>query len=196
MFTLLQTAVMDTLNDIVSVEVVKPTFWEKVLPMLKLWGLKLLVAIIIYIVGKWVASFIKNIFKKQMLKSGKDATLATFVSSIIYFLLMLFVIIAAIAKIGVQTASLVAIIGGAGLAVGLALQGSLANFAGGVMIILFHPFKVGDVITGAGQTGKVHEIQMFSTIMMGEDNKVIFIPNAKLSNDVIVNAEGPKVLER
>jgi small conductance mechanosensitive channel len=76
------------------------------------------------------------------------------------------------------------------------LQGSLANFAGGVMIILFHPFKVGDVITGAGQTGKVHEIQMFSTIMIGEGDKIIFIPNAKLSNDVIVNTEGPKILER
>lgn len=196
MFTLLQVVVMDTLSDVVSVEMVKPTFWEKVLPLLKLWGLKLLVAIIIYIVGKWIAGLIKNVIKKRMLKSGKDATLANFLSSIIFFLVMLFVIIAAIAKIGIQTASLVAIIGGAGLAVGLALQGSLANFAGGVMIILFHPFKVGDVITGAGQTGKVHEIQMFSTIMLGEENKVIFIPNAKLSNDVIVNAEGPKVLER
>ncbi|MFO7659880.1 MAG: mechanosensitive ion channel [Candidatus Cloacimonadaceae bacterium] len=196
MFTLLQAVVMDTLNNIVSVEVVKPTFWEKLLPMLKLWGLKLLVAIIIFIIGKWIAGGIKNVIKKRMLKSGKDATLANFLSSIIFFLVMLFVIIAAIAKIGIQTASLVAIIGGAGLAIGLALQGSLANFAGGVMLILFHPFKVGDTITGAGQTGKVHEIQMFSTIMIGEENKVIFIPNAKLSNDVIVNAEGPKVLER
>jgi len=196
MFTLLQSAIMDTLSDVVSVEIIKPTFWEKLLPMLKIWGLRLLVAIIIYIIGKWIAQAIKNFFKKSMLKSGKDATLANFVSSIIYFIILLFVIIAAIAKIGVQTASLVALIGGAGLAVGLALQGSLANFAGGVMIILFHPFKVGDVITGAGQTGKVHEIQMFSTILIGEGDKVIFIPNAKLSNDVIVNAEGPKVLER
>lgn len=196
MFTLLQSAIMDTLSDVVSVEIIKPTFWEKVLPMLKIWGLRLLVAIIIYIVGKWVAGIIRNIVKKSMLKAGRDATLVNFMSSIIYFIILLFVIIAAIAKIGVQTASLVALIGGAGLAVGLALQGSLANFAGGVMLILFHPFKVGDTITGAGQTGKVHEIQMFSTILIGEGDKVIFIPNAKLSNDVIVNAEGPKVLER
>jgi len=187
---------MDTLSDVVSVEIIKPTFWEKLLPMLKIWGLRLLVAIIIFIVGRWVAKIIKNIVKKSMLKGGRDATLANFLNSIIYFVVMVFVIIAAIAKIGIQTASMVALFGAAGLAVGFALQGTLGNFAGGVMIILFHPFKVGDVITGAGQTGKVHEIQMFSTILIGEGDKVIFIPNAKLSNDVIVNAEGPKVLER
>jgi len=196
MFTLLQSAIMDTLSDVVSVEIIKPTFWEKLLPMLKIWGLRLLVAIIIFIVGRWVAKIIKNIVKKSMLKGGRDATLANFLNSIIYFVVMVFVIIAAIAKIGIQTASMVALFGAAGLAVGFALQGTLGNFAGGVMIILFHPFKVGDVITGAGQTGKVHEIQMFSTILIGEGDKVIFIPNAKLSNDVIVNAEGPKVLER
>ena len=196
MFTLLQAAIMDTLNDVVSVEIVKPTFWASVLPLLKLWGLKLLVAIIIYIVGQWIAKIVKNIVKKSMLKGGRDATLANFLSSIIYFLVMVFVLIAAIAKIGIQTASLVAIFGAAGLAVGFALQGTLGNFAGGVMLILFHPFKVGDTITGAGQTGKVHEIQMFSTILIGEENKVIFIPNGKLSNDVIVNAEGVQVLER
>jgi len=196
MFTLLEAVIADSLKDIVSVEIIKPTFWAGILPMLKVWGLKLLVAIIIFIVGKWIAGIIRSTVKKSMLKAGKDATLVNFLSSIIYFIILLFVIIAAIGKIGVQTASLVAMFGAAGLAVGLALQGSLANFAGGVMLILFHPFKVGDIITGAGQTGKVHEIQMFSTILMGEDNKVIFIPNGKLSNDVIVNAEGPKVLER
>lgn len=195
MFTLLQTVVADSLANAMP-EAIKPTFWVKVLPLLKVWGVKLLAAIIIYIIGKWVAKIIKNSMRNQMLKKGKDATLTNFLTSIVYALVMVFVFIAAIAKLGIQTASLVAIFGAAGLAVAFALQGSLANFAGGVMLILFHPFKVGDTITGAGQTGKVHEIQMFSTIMMGEDDKVIFIPNAKLSNDVIVNTEGPKILER
>ncbi len=196
MFTLLQTVVADSLKDIVSVEIIKPTFWAKILPKLQVFGLKLLVAVIIYIIGKWVAGVIKKTIKRSMIKSGKDATLTNFISSIVYFVVLLFVIIAAIGKLGVQTASLVAMFGAAGLAVGLALQGSLANFAGGVMLILFHPFKVGDTITGGGQTGKVHEIQMFSTILMGEGDKVIFIPNGKLSNDVIVNAEGPGILDR
>jgi small conductance mechanosensitive channel len=196
MFTLLQVAVTDTLANVLQVEIVKPDFWAKALPMLKDWGLKLLVAIIIYLVGKWVAGLIRKGIKKSMAKSGKDITLANFLSSIVYFVILLFVIIAAIGKIGVQTASLVAMFGAAGLAVGFALQGSLGNFAGGVMLILFKPFKVGDTITGAGQTGKVHEIQMFSTILIGEGDKVIFIPNAKLSNDVIVNTEGLKVLDR
>jgi small conductance mechanosensitive channel len=196
MFTLLQAAVVDSVAAVLPVEVVKPDFWHKILPLVKVWGLKLLVAIIIFIVGKWIAQLIRNFVQKAMLKSGKDQTLVTFLGSMVYFLVMVFVVIAAIGKLGIQTASLVAIFGAAGLAVGLALQGSLANFAGGVMLILFHPFKVGDNITGAGQTGKVHEIQMFSTILTDADGKVIFIPNGKLSNDVIVNAEGVKVLDR
>lgn len=196
MLTLLQAAVVDSLAEALPTEVIEPTFWTKLLPKLQIWGVKLLVAILIFVIGKWIAQIIRNTVKKSMLKAGRDATLVNFLSSIIYFVIMIFVIIAAIGKLGVQTASLVAMFGAAGLAVGLALQGSLANFAGGVMLILFHPFKVGDNITGAGQTGKVHEIQMFNTILFSEDNKVIFIPNGKLSNDVIVNAEGPKVLER
>jgi len=195
MFTFLQAVVADSMANVVP-EALKPTFWAKLLPKLQVWGVKLLAAILIYIIGKWVAGIIKNTIRSRMLKSGKDATLTNFATSIVYALVMVFVFIAAIAKLGIQTASLVAIFAAAGLAVGLALQGSLANFAGGVMLILFHPFKVGDTITAAAQTGKVHEIQMFSTILIGEGDKVIFIPNGKLSNDVIVNAEGPKVLER
>ncbi len=199
MFTLLQPTIIDTVANAVEKtvpEVAKPDFWARVLPKLQSWGIKLLIAIIIYIIGNWIAKAVRNFIRNKMLKAGKDQTLVNFLCSIIYFLIMAFVVIAAIGHLGIQAASLVAIFGAAGLAVGLALQGSLANFAGGVMLILFHPFKVGDTITGAGQTGKVHEIQMFNTILIGEDGKVIFIPNGKLSNDVIVNAEGTKMLDR
>jgi len=190
MFTLLQVSVADTLADIVPVELVKPDFWTKMLPKLQVWGIKLLAAILIFIIGKWIAKTIGKVMHKAMIKSKTDETLAAFISNIVYFLLLIFVVIAAIGKLGVQTASFIAIIGAAGLAIGLALQGSLANFAAGVMLILFKPFKVGDNVTSAGQTGIVHEVQMFSTILIGEDGKAIIIPNAKITGDIIVNLNG------
>ncbi|MBM4399352.1 MAG: mechanosensitive ion channel, partial [Candidatus Cloacimonetes bacterium] len=153
-------------------------------------GIKLLAAILIFIIGKWIAKTIGKVMHKAMIKSKTDETLAAFISNIVYFLLLIFVVIAAIGKLGVQTASFIAIIGAAGLAIGLALQGSLANFAAGVMLILFKPFKVGDNVTSAGQTGIVHEVQMFSTILIGEDGKAIIIPNAKITGDIIVNLNG------
>jgi small conductance mechanosensitive channel len=192
MFTLLEAAVADTLADVLPTEVMEPTFWTKLLPKLQIWGVKLLAALLIFIIGKWVAKWISKLIQKAMLKSKTDETLASFISNITYFLLLIFVVIAAISKLGVQTTSFVAIIGAAGLAIGLALQGALANFAAGVMLILFHPFKVGDNITGAGQTGKVHEIQMFSTVLVGPDNQAIIIPNSKVTADIIVNFEGVK----
>lgn len=196
MFTLLTTAVVDSLADIIPMEAVNPSFWVKLLPKLQIWGAKLLAAILIFIIGKWIAKLIGKMIFKTMLKSKTDETLAKFISNIVYFLLLIFVVIAAIGKLGVQTASFIAIIGAAGLAIGLALQGSLANFAAGVMLILFRPFKVGDNVTGAGQTGKVHEIQMFSTVLVGEEGKAIIIPNSKVTADVIINFEGVHKLEQ
>lgn len=150
-------------------------------------SLKLLAAILIYLIGKWVARMISNLIKKLMGKSKVDPSLTSFIGNLVYAILLIFVIIAAVGKLGVQTTSFVAIIGAAGLAVGMALQGSLANFAAGVMIILFKPFKVGDSITGAGITGKVHDIGIFSTIILSSDNRKIIVPNAKLSGDSITN---------
>ncbi|MBP7310377.1 MAG: mechanosensitive ion channel [Candidatus Cloacimonetes bacterium] len=150
-------------------------------------GLKLLAAILIYLIGKWIARMIANLVKKMMTKGKVDPSLTSFISNIIYAVLLIFVIIAAIGRLGVQTTSFIAIIGAAGLAVGMALQGTLANFASGVMIILFKPFKVGDSIVGAGQTGTVHDIGVFSTTMLTGDNRKIIIPNAKLSGDIITN---------
>jgi small conductance mechanosensitive channel len=190
MFPLLQTAIADSVAKAIPVELVKPTFWVKILPKVQVIGLKLLAALLIFIIGKWLAKMIGKFIHKAMLKSKTDETLASFISNITYFLLMIFVVIAAISKLGVQTTSFVAIIAASGLAIGLALQGSLANFAAGVMLIMNHPFKIGDNITGAGQTGIVHEIQMFSTILEDPDKKAIIIPNSKLMGDVIINFSG------
>ena len=141
-------------------------------------GLKFVAAILIYIIGKWVAKLVTNLVRKVLNKSKLDNTLVTFLCNMIYALLLTFVIIAAIGKLGVQTTSLVAIVGAAGLAVGMALQGSLANFASGVMLILFKPFKVGDKISAAGTTGTVQEIGIFHTTIITSDNTKIIVPNS------------------
>jgi small conductance mechanosensitive channel len=190
MFTLLQAAVTDSIAGAMPTELAKPDFWAKVLPKAEIWGAKLLVVVLIILIGNWISKIIANFMRKALNKKEGNETLAAFLSSIVYFILMVFVVIAAINKLGVQTTSFVAIIAASGLAIGLALQGSLANFAGGVMLVLYKPFRVGHTITGAGQTGKVHEIQMFCTVLKDADGKAIIIPNGKLSNDIIVNFEG------
>lgn len=150
-------------------------------------GLKLLAAILIYLIGKWVAKLLTNLLRKVLIKSKMEDTLISFLTNIIYAILLVFVIIAAIGKLGVQTTSLVAIIGAAGLAVGLALQGSLSNFASGVMLILFKPYKVGDMVVAAGTTGMVQEVGIFNTIILTSDNTKIIIPNSSISGGAITN---------
>jgi small conductance mechanosensitive channel len=145
------------------------------------------VAAAILIIGLWLAKRLKNIIANMMVKRGVDAMLASFVSSIAHILISAFVLIAALGHLGIQTTSLVAIIGAAGLAIGLALQGSLANFASGVMIITFRPFKVGDFVEAGGAVGVVEGIQMFSTQMKTGDNKAIIIPNANITGGNITN---------
>jgi small conductance mechanosensitive channel len=122
-----------------------------------------------------------------MLRAKVDHTLISFTTNLVYFGLMAFVVIAALSKLGIQTTSFVAIIGAAGLAIGLALQGSLSNFAAGVILIMFRPFKSGDYIEGGGVAGSVKEIQIFTTILTTPDNKTIIVPNSKLTGDNIVN---------
>jgi len=160
---------------------------EKVLSYITLYGGRLLVAILIILIGRYVARISGRLVRSAMLKTKTGDTLASFVSNVINFGIMIFVIIAALSKLGIQTTSFVAIIGAAGLAIGLALQGSLANLAAGVMMVIFHPFKLGDDITAGGVTGKVHDIQIFSSIILTPDNKTIIVPNAKLTSDAIVN---------
>lgn len=170
---------------------VDPSAWagmiEKATPFVITMGLKLLAAVLIYLVGRWIARLIANTLKKIMTRGKVDASLVSFVGNIVYAIILVFVIIAAISKLGVQTTSFIAIIGAAGLAVGMALQGSLSNFAAGVMLILFKPFKLGDSIIGAGITGKVHDIGVFHTIILTGDNRKVIVPNAKLSADSITN---------
>ena len=154
------------------------------------YGLNIFAAIVIFIVGKWLARLISRLIEKGMIKAHLDLTLVSFVRNLLYVGLLTFVAIAALSKLGVETTSFVAVIGAAGLAVGLALQGSLSNFAAGVILVIFKPFKVGDYIEAGGVTGVVKEIQIFNTILNTLDNKKIVIPNSKVTGDNIVNYSG------
>jgi small conductance mechanosensitive channel len=149
--------------------------------------MRVIAAIVIFVVGRWVAMGVAKIIKRVMLKSKVDDTLVSFVRNLSYIALLAFVIIAALNQLGIQTASFIAVLGAAGLAIGLALQGSLSNFAAGFLMIIFRPFKVGDFIEGAGTAGTVEEIQIFTTQLKTPDNKTIIIPNSSLTADNIVN---------
>ncbi|MCK5325788.1 MAG: mechanosensitive ion channel [Woeseiaceae bacterium] len=151
------------------------------------FAVNVLIAIVIFYVGKWVVNLIVRGLLKAMQKGDMDQTLRRFVANLARMLLMLFVIIAAINQLGVQTASLIALVGAAGLAVGLALQGSLANFASGVLIVLFRPYKVGDWIEGAGISGAVEEVQILTTVLKTGDNKQVIVPNSQIMGATITN---------
>lgn len=151
------------------------------------YGLKVLAALVILIIGRWVAKWLRHVIERMMHKGKTDPIIIGFVSSIAYVALMVFVVIAALGQLGIQTTSFIAVLGAAGLAIGLALQGSLANFAAGFLMIIFRPFKVGDFIEGAGVAGTVDAIQIFTTTLKTPDNKLIIVPNAKLSGDNITN---------
>ncbi|HNX80547.1 MAG TPA: mechanosensitive ion channel [Candidatus Omnitrophota bacterium] len=159
---------------------------DKAMVYIMQYGLSFVYAILIFIIGKWLAKVVSRIIGTAMAKAKLNETLASFLKNILYYLLLLFVCIAALNKLGIETTSFVALIGAAGLAVGLALQGSLANFAAGVMLIFFQPFKVGDEVEAGGASGVIKEIQIFSTIMDTPDNKTIIVPNAKITADKIV----------
>ncbi len=154
---------------------------------LAFYGLKIIAAIAIFIVGRWVAKILRNTVKKMMTRNKVDQTLVSFVGSILYAVLIVFVVIAALNQLGIQTTSLIAVLGAAGLAVGLALQGSLSNFAAGVLMIIFRPFKAGDYIEGGGVAGTVEDVQIFTTQLITPDNKLIIVPNSKIMGDNITN---------
>ncbi len=151
------------------------------------YGIKIIGAIAILVIGLWIAKLITKSFNKMLIKKNIDVTLTKFFTALIRIGLIAFVIIAAISQAGIETTSFVAVLGAAGLAVGLALQGSLSNFASGVMLIIFKPIKVGDYIEGGGMAGLVKEIGIFVTTLVSPDNKVIFVPNTKMASDNIVN---------
>ncbi len=160
---------------------------SKAQELLVFYGIKVIAAIAILVIGRVVARWLSKLVQKLMAKGGTDKIVIGFVSSLVYMGVMAFVILAALGQLGIETTSFIAILGAAGLAIGLALQGSLANFAAGFLLIVFRPFKVGDFIEGAGVSGKVDAIHIFTTTLTTGDNKTIIIPNAKLSDDNIVN---------
>lgn len=161
---------------------------ETVSDMIGLYALNVAIAIVIFIVGKWLAKKIADIAKKLMLKNNKiDTTLANFLDDIIYYILFVIVALTALKQLGVDTTSFFAILGAAGLAIGLALKDSLGNLASGVMIILFRPFNVGDFITAAGVSGTVEEVSIFNTILKTPDNQKIIVPNGSITGGTITN---------
>jgi small conductance mechanosensitive channel len=164
---------------------------EQVLSTLREWvtlyGLRVVGAAAILILGRLAARGLRGLLRRILRKHGVDETLVSFTSSVSYVALMAFVIIAALGQLGIQTASFVAVLGATGLAVGLALQGSLANFAAGVLMIVFKPFKVGDFIEGGGTSGIVEAIGIFTTELRTPDNKKVIVPNGKLTSDNITN---------
>ena len=151
------------------------------------WGLNILFALLIFIIGKYLVGVITRLVKKLMEKAHMDKILVNFIGSIIKSVLFLFVVIAALDQLGVNTTSLIALIGAAGLAIGLALQGSLQNLASGVMLIVFRPFKDGDFVEAGGTMGVVEEIGIFTTRMRTGDNKEVIVPNGQIFGGIITN---------
>lgn len=174
---------MELKNEISVFENYKDSFIKILLD----YSPKLIAAILLLIVGIWAIRIIVKIARKIMFKREIEPTLVEFLTDIIFWGLRVVLFIAVISKLGVESSSFVAILGAAGLAVGLSLQGSLSNFAGGMLIILFKPFKLGDVIEAQGVTGEVVDIQIFVTQLVTPNNQMIFVPNGALSNGTIIN---------
>jgi small conductance mechanosensitive channel len=163
------------------------SYFDKAIDSLVEYTPSVISSIIVLIVGLWVVKRIAIIAEKAMVKKDLEISLRTFLKSLISIGLKIVLIITVAGMMGIGTASFVTILGAAGLAVGLALQGSLSNFAGGVLILIFKPFKVGDSIEAAGQSGEVLEIQIFNTILLTGEHKTVILPNGPLSNGTIIN---------
>ena len=151
------------------------------------FGLKLLAAIVVLLLGRWIIKLIKKWMANGLMSRHGDATLHSFLSNLVSVVLYFFLIMAIVGILGINTSSLVALLASAGLAVGMALSGTLQNFAGGVMIVLFKPFKVGDFIAAQGFEGKVSGIQIFNTTILTPDNKTVILPNGALSTGPVTN---------
>jgi len=165
--------------------------WDEVGVMLQTTGLDFAIntvtAIAVFLVGRIVVRILTRGMRKIMEQQDVDKTLVSFASNLVGMVLLTFVIIAAVGALGVQTTSFIAVLGAAGLAIGLALQGSLSNFASGVLIVLFRPYKVGDWIEAAGVSGSVEEVQILTTVLKTGDNKQVIVPNSQIMNSIITN---------
>ena len=160
---------------------------ETISYLISIYALKLVAAVLIIIIGKWLSRKISNLLVKLLEKNKVDVTLIGFFKGIVYYTLLIVVLIAAAGQLGINTTSLLTIVGAAGLAVGLALKDTLSNFASGVMLILFRPFKVGDFVDAGGVAGTVESITIFNTILKTPDNKKIIAPNSSITGSVITN---------
>ncbi|MFC7412024.1 mechanosensitive ion channel family protein [Larsenimonas suaedae] len=161
--------------------------WELVQYKGSVIALNLAYALIILVVGLWLAKWLRSLITKALTRANADPLLVKFGTNVAYAALVVFVALAAIGKLGIQTTSFVAVIGAAGLAIGLALQGSLSNFAAGVLVIIFRPYKIGDYIEGGGVAGTVIDVQIFTTELKTGDNRKIIVPNSKMTSGAITN---------
>jgi len=150
-------------------------------------GISLLLALVILIIGRQLVKLVLRLITVALEKSNVEDTVRIFVTNLLNTLLMILVFIAAINQLGIETTSIIAVLGAAGLAIGLALQGSLSNFAAGILIVIYRPYKVGDYIEAGNHAGTVKDIQIFSTVLKTPDNKIVVVPNGSIMNGSIVN---------
>jgi small conductance mechanosensitive channel len=156
-------------------------------PLFMSWGLRVLAALLVFVIGRWVAKALAAWFRRALGKTDADATLIRFLTSFVYIILIVLVVLTALSSLGINTTNFLAIFGAAGLAIGLALKDSLSNFAAGVMLVFFRPFKSGDYIEAAGIAGSVESIKIFNTVLKTADNRVITVPNSLIYADPITN---------
>ena len=190
-------AMQSAVNSVQQMFTTTPEWVTIAQEMLTKFGLKIIAAILIFVIGRWVAKLLQTVMEKTMQKAKVDSVLIPFTCNLVYTAMLVFVVIAALGQLGVQTTSFITVLGAAGLAVGLALQGSLSNFASGVLIIIFRPFKAGDYIEGGGVSGVVKAIHIFTTTLTTPDNKRVIVPNSKMMGDNIINysAEGTRRID-
>jgi len=160
---------------------------DAVMAIVSTWGLRVVGALVLFVVGLTVCKAVRRSVRKALEKSALDNTLVPFLSSLIYYMLLTFLILAVLSLFGIQTTSFIAVLGAAGLAIGLALQGTLGNFAAGVMLLIFRPFKIGDYIEAGGTAGTVQEIAIFSTTLHSPDNVRITVPNSGVYGSIVKN---------
>lgn len=160
---------------------------QKIYELISIWGVKVLAALAIFIIGRWISKGLKRMVNRLLTKRNVDSTIVGFTANLAYVGILAFFIIAALGQLGIQTTSFIAVLGAAGLAIGLAMQGSLSNFAAGFLMIIFRPIRVGDYVEIAGTAGTVEEISIFTTTLKSPDNKTVIIPNASVTGGNIVN---------
>jgi small conductance mechanosensitive channel len=180
-FAILKSKNMKSIQDLFGLD------YKDINQLVVRWGTNLLITVVIFVVGFWIAKMASKGLRRLLRKSSTDEGLVTFLTSLTSIALKTLVIVTGINQLGIEMTSFVAILGAAGLAIGMAFSGTLSNFAGGVMILAFKPFKVGDTILTQGMQGKVNEIQIFNTYLHTSDNKVIILPNGPVANGNITN---------